>query len=256
MDLRTAHKLDCMEGEGWLNTLNSIRYFQAFSSKDIKYDKEYDGATKVYKYDHVANTCYHCIVNSNYDPERTALKKALNVFKEKTKETNFNEGDVKITLNDIGVMETLKTKFVDEDGVINALKILVKAEYIADAKIKQTTYKSVELVESYGIKTQDINHSLVTRNLIHPCPVDTNCYEIDVAYKVNATRNGRFWDTVKLKLGNESKDITISDSNVHHITFKENTIWNGENKIDVELEQNGTTIINSLEIVSITYKYK
>lgn len=52
------HRIDC-------EALEDNEYI-SFSSKEIKYDKIYDKASQVYKYDHRNNACYSCIISSNY----------------------------------------------------------------------------------------------------------------------------------------------------------------------------------------------
>lgn len=63
-NLDTCHRIDCnklaTEIEG-----GDVQYFQSFPSREVKYDKEYE--INKYVYDHVVNTCYDCIVDSNYE---------------------------------------------------------------------------------------------------------------------------------------------------------------------------------------------
>lgn len=52
------HRIDC-------EAFDDDEYI-SFTSKEIKYDKIYDKASQVYKYDHRNNACYSCIISSNY----------------------------------------------------------------------------------------------------------------------------------------------------------------------------------------------
>ncbi|MBP3596715.1 MAG: hypothetical protein J6J60_04875 [Clostridia bacterium] len=65
VDLDTACRIDCKKLFAEIN--NSDIYFQSFPSREIKYDKRYNPNTRKYEYDHVCNSCYDCIINSNYD---------------------------------------------------------------------------------------------------------------------------------------------------------------------------------------------
>lgn len=68
-DLNVAHKIDCKELSNEISKNGNVKFFQSFASRDIKYDKEWNSDLKKYVYDHVVNSCYYCIVNSNYESQ-------------------------------------------------------------------------------------------------------------------------------------------------------------------------------------------
>ena len=135
-DLDTIHRIDCTD-VSWISEANDAEFFQSFSAKDIKYDKVYDYENpRSYVYDHVANNCYYCIVNPNYN---AWLKNAINDLK--------LNGSIDSTVTD---------KLANEFSIADSkhfIQNLLKAQLIADAKIKTNTFKSIAATTNYGIDT-------------------------------------------------------------------------------------------------------
>ena len=131
-DLDTCHRLDCIGSDNdWLEGIKEAKYFISFPSKEIKYDKEYDATKGKYIYDHIVNSCYYCIVNSNYRSKiREYINEAIN--------GSLNDGKIDDEYKSMGI----------DTGLV---KKITKAEYIAVGKIRNNTYKSIEFTNNYGL---------------------------------------------------------------------------------------------------------
>lgn len=213
--LPTAHLLECNQ----IINEEDIEYFQAFPSRDVKYDKVWDSNIRKYVYDHVCNTCYYCIVNKNNDRNNYLLYKN-------------NPNDEKIKDD--------KAKY----------KLFEEAELIAIGKIRNNTYKLSNVVNNQGISTENYeNKSLNTINL------DKNkvnrCYEIDITIKNAAKSSGTHYGTSVISLGNEKKNYNCNLDTCQTIVFDNSADWKSNYKLDAENNDDG-----KLKIVSITYKYK
>lgn len=107
------HRIDC-------EALEDDEYI-SFTSKEIKYDKIYDKASQVYKYDHRNNGCYSCIISSNY-----------------LKTVNYDAGGNPI-------------KGYSNDVLISTLSPIKQKEYYkAVGKERQKLYKTNALTSSNG----------------------------------------------------------------------------------------------------------
>ena len=252
-DLDTVHRIDCTDSS-WISEVAEAEYFESFSAKDIKYDKVYNyenGGSFVY--DHVANECYYCVVNPNYD---TWLKSAINNFK----------------LNG-SIDNSVKDKLKNEYGIVDIdlfMQNLLKAQLIADAKIKNNTFKSIGATTNYGIDTYNCvsdntpgtGHNLFTKfgeskdekkdqwftseyfNLNADL---TNynigdCYEIDISVELSNPKNRSFTQkNVSLQFGDEVAKSAIpfavdGDTKNVLIKFTDPTKWtSGSNAYKLQL---------------------
>ena len=282
-ELDTCHRIDCVDSS-FISELNdnTCTHFQSFASKEIKYDKKYDYSTNSYVYDHGANTCLYCIVNSNYN---SVLKDAMDYYNE-----FYILNDIKNKKPDI--YKKYGDSFEDELTNINItgdqigiIKKLLKAEYIAIGKIRNNTYKSLAFKTNYGIYTENFynNNTLFSRNDgINPNINDTNidltpyeniinnriridngtnsniiindearknCYEIAITLELNLG-NG---SSIKLSLGNEQKNLsTIRGVQTQTIFYTNSSDWDGY----IHLDNTYGGYINTIKLLSITYKYK
>lgn len=250
IDLDTVHRIDCTDSS-WINEVQTAIYFEAFSAKDIKYDKVYDYNNGSFKYDHVANECYYCIVNPNYN---TILKDAIN----KVKNNQAIDGNMQTSLNALGIASP-------DDFV----KTLLKAQLIADAKIKNNTFKSISATTNYGIDTfncvedntpsagntifSSSYHGYVTYppaisdQTFHAEKVNTtsgiknfdallkdyhieNCYEIDITVRLD-NPNAKDYSSpyIYFKLGSEDAITKITNTKLNEgnylIKFTDPTKW-------------------------------
>ena len=114
------HRIDCGHIAG--------TEFISFNSKEVKYDKIYEGDdTGIYKYDHKNLACYNCIVQSNYENNNTDI-------------TGDGKNDTEISLQD----------FIDHlPASKNNLK---RAYYIAVGKERQNLYKTTAYSKNEGIE--------------------------------------------------------------------------------------------------------
>ena len=207
--LDTAHHLDCMDSD-WLDNIGSASYFQSFSSKDAKYDKEYVSTKGKFVYDHLANNCYYCIIDNNYDGD---LRYLIDYYKQ----NNGNDMDK--------LVEPYKT-LCDNIGGSGTIEKLVQAEMIAVAKIKNNTYKSIASLKNYGVYTQtDSQIDVTEKSLIKNGGLDSSgsrltipkgCYSIEVTLDVR--KNNEATESAKLVCGGVSGNI-ISSSNIQKFVF-------------------------------------
>ena len=130
------HKIDCKEliPQPPLEPDNpdSIKKFQSFSSKEVKYDKLYNklaSGGKNYKYDHKNLACYECINDGNYGEDKEDGGNGINDYMEKIFNPEFPQDNPN-----------------DYNNYIN----LRKAYYLAVGKERNNIYKMNAFDDSYG----------------------------------------------------------------------------------------------------------
>lgn len=275
IDLDTAHKIDCVKEE-WLIEVKAAELFQSFSAKDLKYDKVYNYSTGKYEYDHVANECYYCIVNPNYN---SLIKDALNNFTQK------NDGSCDISGVELDVVKKLKW-----------------AQLIADGKIKNNTFKSISATTNYGIYT--MNFSNGTNNIASTFPnaqkiskdskitewsntsvngktlfsddLLNHCYEIDVTVTVDNMKTSVYNpQSLSMAIGDDKQDINMNITQTYKFTdvnnWKNNvlTVYNPDGnyrETDYIYDASGhrtgfqnyicSLYQGNITLNSITFKYK
>lgn len=215
--LPTAHKIDCND---IYKEVQNPKYFQSFPSREVKYDKEFNSKTRLYEYDHVCNSCYECIINSNYDSEYQTLKNK----------------------KDLSVEETTK------------LKELEKVKLIAIAKIRNNTYKSCEITNNYGIKIENNIIDLAENNNEHNIFAGKDIKdftEIQITLKCIEDENKIGNNTITLGTEESLYSLDIN-KNSQTIIFNDPSKWNEELKIGSKSDDK----IARIKIESILYKYK
>lgn len=217
--LPTAHLLSCDQLIKNDMSNNDIEYFQAFPSREVKHDKVWDSNKRKYVYDHVCNTCYYCIVNKNNDKNQYELYKK----------------------------EPTNSEIANKD----CYKLFRKAELIAIGKIRNNTYKSSDVVNCQGIRTDNFptNKKLSDFNSTFDLDEAKKCYEIDITIKGAQDASDTHYGTDWIYLGSEKKSYNCNLDTCQTIVFDNSSNWTGGFSTE-------KSDLNKLKVVSITYKYK
>lgn len=160
------HKLDCdnLPGDDGTNYIS-------FTSKDIKYDKIYDRATRLYAYDHRNLGCYRCAIPSNYE-----------------KDVYDRDGN--------------PARGYSDDIIVSLLTpAKKKAYYVGTANAKQKIYKTNALTDSNGFEVLDTTQAtleFVNRDAVQNVSLNASSRTIKEVREIEITLSN-------LKCDNESE---------------------------------------------------
>ncbi len=160
------HKIDCdnLIGDDGTNYIS-------FTSKDIKYDKIYDRATRLYAYDHRNLGCYRCAIPSNYE-----------------KDVYDRDGN--------------PARGYSDDIIASLLSpAKKKAYYVGTANARQKIYKTNALTDSNGFEVLDTSQAtleFVNRDAMQNVTLNASSRPIKEVREIEVTLSN-------LKCDNESE---------------------------------------------------